>query len=145
MEKDKKKKTYNFNGKQKANRNDEEGKKRKTQKVSKPKYPLLEKKTRILPLLSFHKYKTNLVEYDHLLNIENKEKQEDNYQDIMSEKRERIENLDQNINIEESDHHNSDEFSHYQKDSDNYDDEAKAKLTNFEPEKSNKKSRINKI
>lgn len=53
-----------------------------------------------------------------------------------------IENLDQNINIEESDHHNSDEFSHYQKDSDNYDDEAKAKLTNFEPEKSNKKSRI---
>ena len=100
MEKDKKKKTYNFNGKQKANRIDEEGKKRKTQKVSKPKYPLLEKKTRILPLLSFHKYKTNLVEYDHLLNIENKEKQEDNYQDIMLEKRERIENLDQNINEE---------------------------------------------
>ena len=100
MEKDKKKKTYNFNGKQKANRVDEEEKKRKTQKVSKPKYPLLERKTRILPLLSFHKYKTNLVEYDHLLSIENKEKQEDNYQDIISEKRERIKIIDQNINEE---------------------------------------------
>ena len=100
MEKDKKKKTYNFNGKQKANRVDEEEKKRKTQKVSKPKYPLLERKARILPLLSFHKYKTNLVEYDHLLSIENKEKQEDNYQDIISEKRERIKIIDQNINEE---------------------------------------------
>ena len=100
MEKDKKKKTYNFNGKQKANKNNEEEKKRKTQKVSKSKYALLEKKTRILPLLSFHKYKTNLVEYDHLLNIENKEKQEDNYQEVMSDKRERIKILDQNINEE---------------------------------------------
>lgn len=100
MEKDKKKKTYNFNGKQKAKRNEEEEKKRKTQKISKPKHQLSEKNTRILPLLSFHKYKTNLVEYDHLLSIENKEKQEDNYQEIMSEKRERIKNLDQNINEE---------------------------------------------
>ena len=100
MEKDKKKKTYNFNGKQKANKNNEEEKKRKTQKVSKSKYALLEKKTRILPLLSFHKFKTNLVEYDHLLNIENKEKQEDNYQEVMSDKRERIKILDQNINEE---------------------------------------------
>ena len=51
-------------------------------------------------------------------------------------------NLAQNINIEESEQHNSEDFSHNQKDSDNYDDEAKIKLTNFEPEKSNQKNRI---
>ena len=51
-------------------------------------------------------------------------------------------NLSQNINIEESEQHNNEEFSHNQKDSDNYDDEAKIKLTNFEPEKSNQKNRI---
>ena len=51
-------------------------------------------------------------------------------------------NLAQNINIEESEQHNNEEFSHNQKDSDNYDDEAKIKLTNFEPEKSNQKNRM---
>ena len=100
MEKDNKKKTYNFNGKQKAYKNDEEEKKRKTQKPSKTRKQLFEKKTRIQPLLSFHKYKTNLIEYDSSLNIENKEKQEDNYQEIMTDKRERVKILDQNINEE---------------------------------------------
>lgn len=52
-----------------------------------------------------------------------------------------IENLEQKINIGESEHNNG-EFPHNKKDSYNYDDEAKIKLKNYEPEKPYNNSNI---
>ena len=95
MEKDQKKKTFNFNGKQKIYVNQLKDDKRKTQKILETKTPFSKNTPMLLSYVSFNQIPVNIYELDNKKNLEKKKELEDNYYEIIFEKKQKIKKINE--------------------------------------------------
>ena len=98
MEKDQKKKTFNFNGKQKIYVNQLKDDKRKTQKILETKTPFSKNTPMLLSYVSFNQIPVNIYELDNKKNLEKKKELEDNYYEIIFEKKQKIKKINEEMN-----------------------------------------------
>ena len=98
MEKDQKKKTFNFNGKQKIYVNQLKDDKRKTQKILEAKTPFSKNTPMLLSYVSFNQIPVNIYELDNKKNLEKKKELEDNYYEIIFEKKQKIKKINEEMN-----------------------------------------------